>query len=256
MKKTLLTFGDRNFAATRERLKREAAAAGLFDEILALGPEDLDAEFSKRHGRFMRMNPRGYGYWIWKPHLISRTLARANEGNFLVYADAGSSIAPERAPRLQEYFAMAAQHPSGMLAFEVTHSNRPYTKMDLFDTMNAREFMDSLSKFAGIVIFRKCPASVDFVNEWVRWSSDYHLLSNSPSRLPNDPSFIEHRHDQSIFSILCAQRIVLSIPDETFGPDARSPIVAARLKPRLGFWTKLRRSFLKRRAELVWRLRK
>lgn len=256
MKKTLLTFGDKNFAATRERLKREARASGLFDEVLALGPENLDAEFLEKHGRFMRLNPRGYGYWIWKPHLISEALAQAAEGDFVIYADAGSSIAPQHAARLDDYLAMIAQHPSGMLAFEVTHTNRPYTKMDLFEAMKASQFMDSLSKFAGIVLFRKCPASVAFVEEWARWSSDYHLVSNSPSRLPNDAAFIEHRHDQSIFSILCAQRNVLTIPDETFGESARSPIVAARLKPRLGFWTKLRRSILKRRAEIGWRFRK
>ena len=32
--------------------------------------------------------------------------------------------------------------------------------------------------------------------------SEYHLLDDSPSIIPNDPKYNEHRHDQSIISIL------------------------------------------------------
>lgn len=40
------------------------------------------------------------------------------------------------------------------------------------------------------------------VNEWYELGCDYHNIDDSPSILKNIDGFIEHRHDQSIFSLL------------------------------------------------------
>ncbi len=31
-------------------------------------------KFWKKHGTFIESNPRGYGYWLWKPFIIKETL--------------------------------------------------------------------------------------------------------------------------------------------------------------------------------------
>jgi len=52
------------------------------------------------------------------------------------------------------------------------------------------------------VLFLVCQETRDFVNEWYNVGCDYHNIDDSPSIIKNLDSFIEHRHDQSIFSLL------------------------------------------------------
>jgi len=41
------------------------------------------------------------------------------------------------------------------------------------------------------------------IREWSRISKIINLIDDSPSIIKNSNNFIEHRHDQSIFSLLC-----------------------------------------------------
>ena len=66
--------------------------------------------------------------------------------------------------------------------------------------------MESGQICATHVILQKSCTSVDFVNEWMRIVENIHYIDDSPSALPNFPDFVEHRHDQSVFSILCKLR--------------------------------------------------
>ena len=42
----------------------------------------------------------------------------------------------------------------------------------------------------------------NIVNSWYRIATNYHMIDDSPSLHKNLNCFIEHRHDQSIFSLL------------------------------------------------------
>ena len=64
--------------------------------------------------------------------------------------------------------------------------------------------------------------------------SDYHFSTDSPSVRANDRSFVEHRHDQSIFSVLAKSKGFQAVGDETwfaphwFREGKDFPIWAAR----------------------------
>jgi hypothetical protein len=65
---------------------------------------------------------------------------------------------------------------------------------------------------SGVMFFRKCTASMRLVRQWRQlYSDDFHLFDDTPSRSPNYPEFIEHRHDQAGLSILCRQKRVTTI---------------------------------------------
>ena len=73
---------------------------------------------------------------------------------------------------------------------------------------------------ATIFIIKKCPHSVELVEKWYDiMSNHYHLIDDSPSFLPNDHSFVEHRHDQSVFSLLRYKYGSHVIDDETWYPN-------------------------------------
>ena len=72
----------------------------------------------------------------------------------------------------------------------------------LYMNMDKPEYMETNQRQAGTNFFRKCDITVQFVQEWYQISSNYCLLDDSPSIMPNIDSFREHRHDQAIFSLL------------------------------------------------------
>src|SRR5690606_14929140 len=51
---------------------------------------------------------------------------------------------------------------------------------------------------------KKCKKSISIISQWLEvFKKDFNLVDNSPSSSENFPGFIENRHDQSVFSILC-----------------------------------------------------
>jgi hypothetical protein len=85
-------------------------------------------------------------------------------------------------------------------------------------------------------ILKKCDHTLKIINEWYNFSCIYNLLDDSESNIKNDDSFIEHRHDQSIFSLIRKKYGTEIIQDETwfnnwdFNNIKDYPILAKRLK--------------------------
>ena len=89
MSKVFVTFGNERFKESRERIALEARSVCYFDKIISYSEQDLksDTAFWEKHGKFIEANSRGYGYYIWKAHLIAKTLAGMKDGDILVYLD-------------------------------------------------------------------------------------------------------------------------------------------------------------------------
>jgi hypothetical protein len=51
-------------------------------------------------------------------------------------------------------------------------------------------------------IYKKCENTENIMSLWYQKSCIYRILDDRPSTIENHPSFKEHRHDQSIFSLL------------------------------------------------------
>ena len=193
--------------------------------------------FWNTHKEFILSNPRGYGYWLWKSFIILKTLESIEENDILVYTDAGCTLNINGLNRMNEYFDIVKQSKYGILSFELPFFEKQYTKMDLFKNMNLNnnEFLNSKQLLASIIFFRKCEKTIKLVEEWYEICCNYHLIDDSHSFLPNDSSFIEHRHDQSVFSLLAKKYGTEILPDETYfntfdTEGINYPIWATRLK--------------------------
>lgn len=44
--------------------------------------------------------------------------------------------------------------------------------------------------------------TIHLVNEWLSLAMNPQLINDAPSIMPEDPAFIDHRHDQAIWSLL------------------------------------------------------
>ena len=204
----LITFGSHNnYIDAGKRLIEQAKNTEMFNEIILYTADDLktDEHFWKTHGDFVSKNSRGYGYWIWKSYLIKKNMEEMNHGDILLYLDSGCEIACKEKNWINTCIDQVKIDKiiGTYYRFPVDVSEKYWSKMDLIEKFNIDStLLDDKQRQGGLVLFYICDEVKQLVNEWYTLSSDYHNLDNSPSILENSTGFREHRHDQSIFSLL------------------------------------------------------
>lgn len=236
----LATYAACASAARLPAFAAEARATGFFDAVTALHPEDLDASFTAQHASLLdaEQPTRGCGYWLWKPQAALQVLRAMRPGDVMVYADAGASLHAENCARFWEYVSLAAANPTKVLSFEMAHARAPadasWAKADAAAAMglavNGSE-MRSPQLHATYFFMARSPQNVALLAEWrdLAGAQGYHLLDDSASRLPNGDGFIEHRHDQALFSLLRKKRgAALVVPDDA--QEGGAPIQATRCR--------------------------
>lgn len=217
-----ITFGTNNFHNAINRICKEAKEIEIFDKIIDYSEQNLinDTKFWNKHVNFITNNKRGYGYWLWKSYLTKKTLKEMNDDDILVYADAGCTINLNGKQRLLEYFNIVNNSKYGILSFDLGHLEKKWTKMDTINHFEAHDLLETGQLVAGIFILRKCAHTINIVKKWYKGCCQYNFIDDSASNIPNDPSFIENRHDQSVFSILRKKLGTEITWDETyFYPD-------------------------------------
>uniref|UniRef100_A0A6C0HZZ8 Uncharacterized protein n=1 Tax=viral metagenome TaxID=1070528 RepID=A0A6C0HZZ8_9ZZZZ len=231
--------GGQNFHDAVNRIHNELTTKiNVFNEILKFTDEDLkkDTDFWEKHGNFIENNRRGYGYWLWKPYLIMKTMEKMNENDILFYIDSGCEITNDENANNKLITFIEKCNENEILYTSTGQPEKMWNKMDTIDYIGYNE-EKTIQNAATIVIIKKNQKMVEFVNEWYRISCNYHLIDDTPSILPNDPSFREHRHDQSIFSLLTKkynmsneENLIETITKETNYVNFAYPILMSRKK--------------------------
>ena len=185
------------------RLCNQATKINLFNKITFFTDTFLqnDTEFWERHSNFVIKNKKGYGYWLWKPYLIKKTIETLNDGDILLYLDSGCEINSNKRNEMINYFGMVK---TNYIITSFTFTEKNWNKMDLILHLNANssEFIETPQRQAGAQLLYVCDKTRRLVNEWYETACNYHLIDDSPSIAKNCDGFREHRHDQSIFSLL------------------------------------------------------
>ena len=188
------------------RLRREAEMSGWFQKSMAWNPTSISPEFSSKHTSLFLNDVRGFGFWLWKPQLLSQALDESPTG-FVCYADAGCTLnteSHEAGERLAQYIQMADQHDLVLMSMP-EHLEKCWTKNDLMDRLNLDEAQRSSGQRIGTtLILKRSDTSREFVQRWLKLAIEdsFRFLDDSPSRTQNADCFRSHRHDQSILSCL------------------------------------------------------
>ena len=224
-----LSFADSRMAAALTRIEEQAKEMKIFDDIRVYNEFNLDESFRQRWKELMKPGVRGFGYWCWKPYLMSKILKSLPDGSTLLYCDAGCHLNSKGRDRLLYYYRELDKDSLGIKAFPafcstISTVESRWTKGDVFDYFNCRNnksITHSLQLASGHIFCRKSPVVQKFLEDWYQaWEDDFSLIDDSPSKTPNLSGFIENRHDQSIFSILYKLRGGISLPDnETEASD-------------------------------------
>lgn len=225
MSNFFLSFADKRLARSSKRILKQAKHLSFFDDCFVLDEDSLSKSFKDKFKEKMVVGSRGFGYWCWKPEVIKIALNMLKDDDLLLYADVGCHLNKRGLSRLKEYFEILKGSSKGIVAFQAIapfpeisplnydgrelfdQPNYKWIKGDLFDFFNVRsdnKFTHSQAIGAGVILIRKCKESFFLIEEWAKIINDnFSLLDNSDSISPNFEGFVEHRHDQAIFSILC-----------------------------------------------------
>jgi hypothetical protein len=159
---------------------------------------------------------RGFGFWVWKPFLILQHLRNAMKSDdVLMYCDSQIVLVADPWPLLE-----LCQRQGGVLLFHqkaAGHVNRRFTRRDCFRVMgcDAPPYWDGPHLQGAISVWSATPLAIELAEEWYRWCSDPRAVSDLPSAGGEFAGFADHRHDQSIISLLAIRRGLRTYPDPT-----------------------------------------
>ena len=210
MKKILINYAHNGFYHSQARNTQTALSTGGFTDTIQYRFEDLDNDFIRKNYHILSQR-RGAGYWLWKPYIILKTLESMNDDDILLYSDA----AIEFVGNMKDYFDMCKSDEKGIVLFYNSHHlNYTWTKRDCFILMGLDTFSPpgdhtpsagySRQLTAALQMCRKTDFSLSFFREYLRLAQDPRIITDLPNTLgkPNYDGYIEHRHDQSIVSLL------------------------------------------------------
>lgn len=222
-KRYFISFADSRMSAALRRIRRQAEAMQFFDGVRTLTERDLDTDFCRRHADLLKRGVRGFGYWIWKPQILRQCLANMSEGDELYYLDAGCHLNPRGRERMLDYARELAANPLGLAAFQLGDdcSEKAFCKGDLLQRLGVLESADILERgqlCATHIFCVKRAGLMQLIRKWSELADEVHLIDDSPSIYPDFPEFVEHRHDQSIFSLLGKLHGALALPGNETWP--------------------------------------
>lgn len=137
-------------------------------------------------------------------------------GDYIVYTDAGSFfikpiklIIDEMTSSDEELFLFELPLVEGQWSNKSTIST-------IFGSSNL-ELLLSNQVSANLIIVKKTKNTINFIDEYLELSQNRILLTDfGTKKYPHEISdFIEHRHDQSILSLLCKKNKISTFSDPT-----------------------------------------
>ena len=210
MKKVLISFGNEKYYKSLDLLKKTAIDLGNVDETRMFSFEWLKTTpfYKNKMANFILNQPRGAGYWLWKPYIILESFKELEEDDIVLYSDAGLKVIGN----LNPLFEVAENDPDdGIVLFKLppvgvpAHLAKTWTKRDTFVLMEANEekYWGAPMSNGAISLWKKNSKNTEFLEEWLyHCMHPYKLTDMANAHGPNDITFRDHRHDQSILSIL------------------------------------------------------
>lgn len=207
MKIHLIAFGSpyKKFRHAHIRFFSEAQQFGVFDNTLLFSEKNIFNFCTDLipHKTFLSTT-RGYGYWIWKSFLLGALMEKIPDDDIICYLDIGCTLNPLAKDRFYDYVAHTVE--SGALCFEIPYKERDWNKMDCYNRIfpDDKSYLHTNQRAGGMFFLKNNNLNRKIILEIKTISTElgYHYLSDAPSILENYHSFKEHRHDQSIFSLI------------------------------------------------------
>lgn len=195
-----VTYGSGRFDKAAAGLADRAGRTGVFEEVLLYRQIDLLRFNLTAEARRVAALPRGGGYWLWKPLIIEDVLDRLSDGDTLVYADAGCEL-QNRPTKIwsvierNEHITTCDARGGPRIEYGRADVNAFFGTDDVY--------FQGLEHEANRIVVRKTKKAIEVIKRWADVARTHpRFFTDDPSAVANLPTFIEHRHDQTIFNLV------------------------------------------------------
>jgi|LauGreSuBDMM15SN_2_FD.fasta_scaffold04583_2 hypothetical protein len=204
-KKYVLLYDDDSGAFKDDLVKLIISIKKFSDfEIIVFHRNDFREEFVEKNKNILNQY-RGGGYWLWKPYIINETLKRLRTGDLLFYVDSKYYFTENFTDLYKDIFNV----DNNLLLWknkpnESSYFLKNWCKRDVVQKYNMEDGVYNKNVeacWAGAILLKKNSFTDIFVNEWLGMCC-CDDITDRPSFGGNTSDFIDHRHDQSLLSIL------------------------------------------------------
>lgn len=188
---TYISFANGEKYMECARKHKDWATARGFSDFRLFTDDDLEEEFTQKNAKIMKYR-KGRGLWIWKSHIVRKTLESVPEDHLVIYSDSCSrpdEDIPEFLDRARNF---------GIAGYQAFQQNK-YVSPSCFRDMGAMDQATDnslIQRWATVIAFKNTPQVREFVSEWEYWCQQEHVIAAPPP----------HCHDQSLFSVLTHKR--------------------------------------------------
>lgn len=197
-----INYADNGFKKAQKLNSKTARKWGA-DKVIEYGPEDIDENFREKNREILDAK-RGNGYYLWKPYFLNKAYKELGENDYLIYTDSGAIYVN----KIQYLIDCMNRQNVDIMVFSLPHDmlERKYTKRDAFILMecDSIEFVDTTQTIGGYVVLKKSKFVEEFLKEDLAYAQDTRIITDSPNVMgkENYSGWIDHRHDQSVFSLM------------------------------------------------------
>ena len=215
----LCSFSSRDLKKSINRYLFQAKQMNIYKKIKVYQENDLPENLIKQIENFYYpKQKRLYGYACWKAYIIKNFIKSVPKNSIVQYSDIGCHFNIGGRNRLLEYIDICDRE--NILGFQYFKPNfkfldnykyqeyleKNYTKKKLLEFLkvnNNESITNSAQFWSGTIFFKNNEFSLNFLKRWEELSMIDALIDDTLLSQKEDLSFKEHRHDQSIFSLLC-----------------------------------------------------
>lgn len=207
-----MTYADNNFSEAMTRLTKEAFMFGEFNTINPYCPNDIPVSIKNKFIDILSQK-RGGGYWLWRPFILLQQLNKIEDGDIIVYLDAGCMLNIKGKDKFWDYVNKINKSKYGSLSFQMTGlksgslaKEKEWTTDEIFKhfkiDINNKEITETGQFLGGIFLLKKNKDSMKYVNDTIKCILSNPYLITDVYNKNQKSYFKDNRHEQSVTSII------------------------------------------------------
>jgi hypothetical protein len=225
-------LGSVSYEAAALRVVSQAASLPNISKSVAVTTSDLAEvcpQTTSVYGPLQNENHPGWGYWAFKSEILNRGLT-GYWGQFegVVWIDSGCEVCINPISRWRfRYFQNKAAR-LGATVFSLVTPEFKFTKRDLFNEFPNLDSNDPTNQIQATWFMLHGETGRRISKSWLEVTLKSVSYSNEEPSLKGElKEFISHRHDQSIFSLVCKSEGVSPIK---YTPATGSHSILGRIR--------------------------
>lgn len=203
MRTILVTYSDDAMMLSKQLCADSALKHGCTHAWMQ-SPDTISYEFKDFNKDIWQPGNRGADcFWLFKPYVIYKAMQLMADNETLIYADAGVEF-------INHVSYITTRMDENIFLFTNTHPNHHWTKREVLAAMmpdwDENYTVDTPwpQVQASVIFFRICKETRDFVKRWLLWCQMPGMIDDEKD--DQYKFFQDHRHDQSILTILATQQ--------------------------------------------------